>query len=39
MQIKQLMFPRFLTLALNSKIELLHLISAGGLFYIREPQK
>ena len=41
LQIKhpQSRFPRFLILVLNSKTELLDLISAGRLFHIREPRK
>ena len=32
-------FPRFLTLVLNSKTELLNLTLAGRLFHTREPRK
>ena len=32
-------FPKFLTLVLNSKTELLDLISTGRLFHTREPRK
>ena len=41
LQIKhsQSIFPRFLILVLNSKIELLDLTLAGRLFHIREPLK
>ena len=41
LQIKhpQSIFPRFLILVLNSKIELLDLTLAGRLFHTREPLK
>ena len=35
----QSIFPRFLTLLLNSRTESLDLISAGRLFHAREPRK
>ena len=33
----QSIFPIFLTLVLNSKTDLLNLVSAGSLFHTREP--